>query len=336
MKPLFTIALCLAAAPAFARENYALLIGANQYPALEERWWLKGPANDVELVATYLTTEAPVPFPSEHVTVLSDGVPGAEAPTLGAIRGAFADLTAEVQPGDFVYLHFSGHGTQAPAKDPSTELDGLDELFLPVDIGPWSNQVGEVENALVDDEIGALIDGLRAKGANVWAVFDSCHSGTATRAVESAEDEVRMRQLPPEALGIDVDAVEVSRSVDPRATEAPFDEGEGEGSFVAFFAAQTNEVTPEKNLPKGKPGRKPQGVFTWTLMETLAEYPNATYAQVGQEVLRRYAVKNMAKSTPLFEGDLDQVVFGGDGGGRVSQWQAEVTEAGFTIPAGTL
>jgi hypothetical protein len=215
-------------------------------------------------------------------------------------------------------------------------LDGLDELFLPVDIGPWSDQVGEVQNALVDDEIGALIDGLRAKGANVWAVFDSCHSGTATRAVDGAEDEVRMRQLPPEALGIDLDSVEVSRSIDPRQVEAPFEGGAGTGSFVAFFAAQTNEVTPEKNLPKGKPGRKPQGVFTWTLMETLAEYPNATYGQVGQEVLRRYAVKNLAKSTPLFEGDLDQVVFGGEGGARVSQWQAEVTEAGFTIPAGTL
>jgi hypothetical protein len=276
-----------------------------------------------------------VTFAAQHVTVLSDGVAGAEAPTLAAIRGAFAELTAEVQPGDFVYLHFSGHGTQAPALDPTTELDGLDELFLPVDIGPWSDQVGAVENALVDDEIGAMIDGLRAKGADVWAVFDSCHSGTATRAVEVG-DEVRVRQVSPEALGIDLVAAEVSRGVDPRQVEAPFDAGEGAGSFVAFFAAQTNEVTPEKNLPKGKPGRKPQGVFTWTLMEVLAEYPNATYGQVGQEVLRRYAVKNLAKATPLFEGDLDQVVFGGEGGARVSQWQAEVSEAGFTIPAGEL
>jgi hypothetical protein len=278
MKALFTIALCLAAAPALARENYALLIGANKYPSLEERWWLKGPSNDVELVATYLTTEAPVPFPSGNVMLLSDGVPGGTAPTLAAIREAFADLTAKVEPGDFVYLHFSGHGTQAPAKDPSTELDGLDELFLPVDIGPWSKQVGEVQNALVDDEIGALIDGLRSKGANVWAVFDSCNSGTVTRGVDAVDEEVRTRLLPPEVLGIDMDAVEVSRSVgDPRQEEAPFDTGEAAGSFVAFFAAQSNEVTPEKNLPKGKPGRKPQGVFTWTLMETLAEYPNATY-----------------------------------------------------------
>jgi hypothetical protein len=338
LRALLTSALCLVALPALARENYALLIGANQYPSLEERWWLKGPANDVQLVASYLTSQAPVAFPSDHVTVLSDGVADLDAPTLAAIRAAFADLTAKVQPGDFVYLHFSGHGTQAPALDPSTELDGLDELFLPVDIGPWSDQIGAVENALVDDEIGAMIDGLRAKGANVWAVFDSCHSGTVTRTVDGADEEVRTRQLPPEALGIDPDALEVTtRSIgDPREVEAPFDAGSGEGSFVAFFAAQTNEVTPEKNLPKGKLGRKPQGVFTWTLMETLAEYPHATYGQIGQEVLRRYSVKNLAKSTPLFEGDLDQVVFAGEGGARVSQWQAEVTEAGLTIPAGTL
>ncbi|WP_128514537.1 caspase family protein [Tabrizicola thermarum] len=334
MRIIFTLALCLAVGPAMARENYALLIGANQYPSLEQQWWLKGPANDVQLVATYLTTAAPVAFAAQNVTVLSDGVAGAKAPTLAAIRGAFAELAAKVRPGDFVYLHFSGHGTQAPAVDPATELDGLDELFLPVDIGPWSDQVGSVENALVDDEIGALIDGLRVKGADVWAVFDSCHSGTATRAVEA--EDVRVRQLSPEVLGIDMGAVGLSRSVDPRATEAPFDAGSGDGSFVAFFAAQTNEVTPEKNLPRGKPGRKPQGVFTWTLMEVLAEYPNATYGQIGQEVLRRYAVKNLAKSTPLFEGDLDRVVFGGKGGARVSQWQAEVADGQFTIPAGAL
>lgn len=341
IRTLLTSALCLTALPALARDNHALLIGVNTYTNLEERWWLKGPSNDVQLVADYLTTNAPVPFAPENVTVLTNGDAGGTDPTLGAIRQAFADLTATVQPGDFVYLHFSGHGTQAPALDAASELDGLDELFLPSDIGKWSDKVGVVENALVDDEIGTLIDGLRAKGANVWAVFDSCHSGTVTRSLDGADEEVRTRQLSPAALGMDPEAMEdvVSRSIgeDPReGAGAPFDTGDAEGSFVAFFAAQTNEVTPEKNLPKGKPGRKPQGVFTYTLMETLAEYPGATYAQIGAEVLRRYSVKNLAKSTPLFEGDLDQVVFAGEGGARVSQWQAEVTDAGLTIPAGTL
>jgi hypothetical protein len=125
---------------------------------------------------------------------------------------------------------------------------------------------------------------------------------------------------------------------DPRAqAEAPFDEPQaGAGSFVAFFAAQTNEVTPEKNLPKGKPGRVPQGVFTYSLFEVLAEYPNATYGQIGQEVLRKYATKKLATTTPMFEGDLDRVAFSGTAGERVAQWTATQTDDGYTIPAGSL
>ncbi len=346
---LLTSALCLLSLPALARENHALLIAASKYDNLDEKWWLNGPANDAVLVETFLTTEAPVPFPESNVTVLADA-PGHDRATLENIRKAFADLAATVEPGDFVYLHFSGHGTQAPAVDPDTELDGLDELFLPVDIGKWSDKVGQVENALVDDEIGRMIDAIRAKGADVWVVFDSCHSGTATRAVETDDDEVKVRQLDPSALGVpDVEAMSdvVTRGVgeDPRAApEAPIDQADeagatdapGMGSIVAFYAAQTNEVTPEKKLPKGDPQRKPQGVFTYTLFETLAEYPNATYGQVAQELLRKYSVKNLAKATPLFEGDLDQTVFDAAPGKRVSQWQAEVDGTGFTIPAGTL
>jgi hypothetical protein len=341
---LVSTALTLCALPALARENHALLIGANEYQNLEERWWLNGPSNDVELVRDYLLTDAPVPYKADNILILADNLGGVQPATLANIRAAVAELTARVQPGDFVYLHFSGHGTQAPELVAGSELDGLDELFLPVDIGPWSDQVGAVENALVDDEIGAMIDGLRAKGADVWVVFDSCHSGTATRAVDAGDDDVRTRQLDPSVLGMDVEAMEdvVSRSVgeeDPRAPEEPpVDAGkETNGSFVAFFAAQTNEVTPEKKLPKGKPGRKPHGVFTYTLFETLAEYPGATYGQIAEEVLRRYAVKNLAKSTPLFEGDLDAVAFAGEGGEPVTQWQATLAEDGsFTIPAGEL
>ncbi len=333
------LALCLLAAPALARDNYALLIGAGTYPGLDQKYWLKGPANDVALVETYLTTAAPVPFAAEDVIVLADGLAGRPAPTLAAIRAAFADLAGRVGPGDFVYLHFSGHGSQAPAADPETELDGLDELFLPVDIGPWEDDVGMVQNALVDDEIGALIDSLRVKGADVWAVFDSCHSGTVTRGLEA--DDLRLRQLPPEALGIPEAALEVQARAlpDPRAGgEAPFaDVGQpGMGSLVAFFAAQTTEATPEIPLPRGKPGRVSQGVFTWSLFEVLAEHPGASYGQIGQEVLRKYATKKLAHTTPLFEGDLDRIAFSGTAAPRVAQWAATVQEGRFTIAAGSL
>ncbi|MEP2530336.1 caspase family protein [Shimia sp.] len=331
----------LLALPALARDNHAILIGASTYTNLEERFWLRGPANDIDLVQRFLTTSPSAPFLPDNITVLADGVENAAAPTLAAIRQAFADLEARVQDGDFVYLHFSGHGSQAPATDPDSELDGLDELFLPVDIGPWNDSVGTVENALVDDEIGRMIDGLRAKGATVWAVFDSCHSGTATRAAPTGDDEVRLRKLDPSALGIPdhilADAESTSRALpDPRARAQSPVPGTDEGGFVAFFAAQTNETTPEKRLPKGKKGRRSQGVFTFVLFETLAQNPGITYRQLGQEVLRRYSVKNMARSTPMFEGDLDTVVFSGEPVAPVTQWPAGIGDGIVTVPAGAL
>ncbi|WP_226779635.1 caspase family protein [Oceaniglobus trochenteri] len=345
-----TAAALLLALPAFARENHALLIGASTYPNLDERFWLKGPANDVDLVRRFLTTNPTIPFDPGNITLLADGVEGGTPPTLAAIREAMDRLTETVQPGDFVYLHFSGHGTQAPAADPSSELDGLDELFLPVDIGPWNDSVGTVENALVDDEIGEMLDRLRGRGADVWVVFDSCHSGTATRGT-ATDDDVRQRQLAPEALAIpdaamaraEAAAMESERSrampADPRERPEPplvFPGSAEEGSLVAFFAAQTNETTPEKNMPKGHPDRRSQGVFTFTLFQALAERPGITYRQLAQEVLRKYTTGNLARSTPLFEGDLDAQVFAGEPGDRLAQWPARPTGDTLTLDAGTL
>ncbi len=345
---LATVFSTLLAAPALA-ENFALLVGASTYQNLDERYWLRGPANDVALVRDYLIETAPEPFQADNITVLADGVEGADgAPTLAGIRAGFAALATKVGPDDFIYLHFSGHGTQAPALDPENEIDGLDELFLPVDIGPWNDSVGSVENALVDDEIGTLIDSLRANGATVWAVFDACHSGTVTRAAPSGAEEVRLRKLAPDALGVPDAAMEDAKSQsralpDARARppspmeRAPKSETKpGSGAFIAFYAAQTTETTPEKRLPRGAPDRKSLGVFTYTIFETLAQNPGLTYRQLGQEVLRKYAVQNLALSTPMFEGDLDGYVFSGEATERIVQWPVETGEFGLTLRAGQL
>src|SRR5690606_19996963 len=93
---------------------------------------------------------------------------------------------------DFVYLHLSGHGAQQPERKAGDETDGLDEIFLPVDIQKWADRASGVPNALVDDEIRDALDAIRAKGAFVWVVFDCCHSGTATRAV-LVDDEMERK-----------------------------------------------------------------------------------------------------------------------------------------------
>jgi hypothetical protein len=61
-----------------------------------------------------------------------------------------------------------------------------------------------------------------------------------------------------------------------------------------------------------------------------------TYRQLGQEVMRKYAVNNLALSTPMFEGDLDAFVFSGEKGTPIAQWPVGEGEFGLTLRAGQL
>lgn len=334
-------------AEAVAKTNHALIVGVSKYQNLPEELWLKGPRNDAILVRDFLISNNAKPFEEGNIEILADGVEGAAIPTLAAIRGALIDLASEAEAGDFVYLHFSGHGTQAPARDPSTELDGLDELFLPADIGAWDNTAGTVENALVDDDIGELINAIQAKGAHIWAVFDSCHSGTVTRAANLADplDREVSRKLSPTALGISEAELDAAR---PTTRGQTVEETGGlvetlienpastTGSFVAFYAAQTNQTTPEMRLPADKSQRKQHGLFTYSILEAIAQNPAASYRQIGQEILRTYTVLNRSQPTPLFEGDLDLGVFSNTEAAFVQQWPVKQSGGKLTINAGRL
>jgi hypothetical protein len=337
--------LASAAWPAFARTNHAVVIGVTDYPQLPKSNWLLGPKNDAVLVRDFLTTQAHVRFDPANVKLLTDGVEGAEEPTLAAILRTLDDLAEKVERDDFVYLQFSGHGFQQTAADPASELDGLDEIFLPKDTGRWVDRSKGMPNALVDDVIGEKLDAIRARGAFVWVVFDTCHSGTATRAAPG--DDVVERKISPESVGMPAEVLteaaamaEGTRDLAARESPLPIDptaaRPAGEGGLVAFFAAQTNETTPEMPLPAGEAGATKYGLFTYTLFSKLAENPNVTYRQLAQGVLQHYTSINRTSTTPLFEGDLDHPVFGTELGDFVPQWPIEVASRGVTIPAGRL
>lgn len=337
--------LCWPAA-AQAVKGHALIVGVSRYPSLDEGMQLDGPKYDSEMVASYLSKQRARLFRPENIKVLADGVTGAQPPTRANIENGMAAIASKASAGDFVYLHFSGHGSQQPARpgDPN-EPDGRDELFLPADIGAWDDSVGKVKNALVDDEIGAMIGAIRKKGAFVWVVFDSCHSGTVTRGAP-VNDGVRMRKVAPSALGIPQAALDTSEreAVKTRgkiaAGESAFvnlaEVGGRTGGLVAFYAAQSTEQAPEMRLPQGEDNRKPHGLLTFTLLQVITEYPGISYRRAAQEVLQRYSAMNLDRPTPLFEGDLDARVFGSSAVEEKPQWPLERRNGEIRIPAGSL
>lgn len=335
------------------RTNYALLVAVTEYPHLPPSAKLVGPNNDAELVYEYLTGSAPIAFARENITLLADGLESAISPDRATIRSTIDDLATRVKSGDFVYLHFSGHGTQQPAMDPSIEPDGLDEIFLPRDTGQWVDRTKGVPNALIDKEVRDHLQAIRDKGAFIWVVFDCCNSGTMTRAIGLADGEEVERRIPPAVLGIPDQAIAeaVAQAEGSRGTvgavarqnalglvtrESGAAEPSAPGGMVAFFASQTTETTPEMPLPRGAEDARRLGLFTFTLYSKLAENPAVTYRQLGQAILQAYSANNRTRPTPLFEGDLDRPVFGTSAADRIAQWAIKVEGGGLEIAAGML
>lgn len=340
------VVLCLCmmpSAPAESSTRHALLIGVSEYPRLPARHHLQGPANDVRLMRAILPEHG---FAPERIAVLADGVENSGAlPTGAAIRKAFAALIEAVGEGDFVYLHFSGHGAQQPVTEATAagEPDGLDELFLPRDTGRWDPATRRIENALLDDEIGVFIQALNDRGAFVWAVFDTCHAATLTRA--HPEAHWRVRRVSMDDLGVPQAARERHRRYRgtapderPRRVADRFDASAAEARFVAFFGSHSNQEAPELNLPSGQRPPVVQGLLTYTLASALQTLPpGVSYRRLGEFLVADYAANRLTATVPLFEGTaLDAAVFERAPGERVHQWPIEPTAHGYRIPAGRL
>lgn len=169
---LLTVGVTAYAAPT----KRALLIGINEY-ASGDIVDLRGARNDVSLIRSILIER--LGFRESDVTVILD-----DAATRASVLAAIEDAVAATQPDDFLYFHYSGHGSRVPDGN-GDEADGFDETIIPHD-----GRTGDVPDIL-DDEIDTLLAALDGEGL---IVFDSCHSGTVTRSIS----DIRPRFVPPD------------------------------------------------------------------------------------------------------------------------------------------
>jgi hypothetical protein len=336
-------------APAMAK-NRALLIAAAEYA--DPRHVLKAPPNDAALMWQALQRRG---FKAQDIRVLTDRVP-ADASGLKPVgRATRAAILAELErivksavAGDTIFLFFSGHGSQQPDNDPAgkKEADGLDEIFLPVDIGRWEDAAETVKNAVLDDEIGSYVRRMRAAGAFVWLVFDSCHSGTMTRSLQSDGQDERVRAVAPQLLGVPQARLDAARAGSRSRTRglAPVVEDsapvalQNQSGVVAFFAAQSGEVTYETIFPRDyeAENRRPQSLLSYFLAQALVTEPDASYRRIAQLIRAGYDVMRARAPTPLFEGDLDRRVLGA-ARSTATTWQVQKGKDGrLSIPAGEL
>lgn len=353
LKMLMLLAIELASlwsSSSMAAQNFrALLIGVSEYPNLEKELQLSGPANDVSSFYQMLV-ERGTRADRIHVVADNTAIPDARQPTKREILKSFDDIEKSLRsdPTDdaFVFVLMAGHGSQMPAAlGDNVEADSLDEIFLPRDVGKWDGEVGALPNAISDNELGAAVSRLRATGAFVWAVFDNCHAGSITRGATIMGE--RNRNVPPAALGVPADvmaqAVRRAQGMHTRGgltvesmIDAP-DAGKEKGGFVAFYASQSYETTPEYLLPQFASDAAQRGLFSYTLQQVLNVAPKASYRQVAEHIMQRYRALGRSSPTPAVEGsELDAAVFGAQINAAVRQWPIEAKGSGILMRAGQL
>lgn len=314
--------LAFSAVEAKEPQRLALLAGASNYPvAAVGDLQLTGPKFDVALM---MDTMERAGFAAQDMIVLADGLEETDAkrkadglPTHAAILDALKKLAKRASSGDTVLIYLSGHGSQQPdlnpGKRPFPKPDNLDEIFLPLDIGAWTEEIQALPNALADFELGQAVNAIRAKGALVWVVIDACHSGTMTRSTAAGQ---MVKQVPPARLGIPQSAFDKAKaSAAPRQTTRSWGfEAKpatrslaAEGGYVAFFAAYPDQSALQENLPKSygpNPDKKPHGVLTYYLAQAMRSGHAANFRDLAHQILAGYGQFGAKAPTPMFEGDL--------------------------------
>ncbi|OAD22616.1 peptidase C14 caspase catalytic subunit p20, partial [Candidatus Thiomargarita nelsonii] len=237
--------------PNFAySKGYALLIGIQDYP--EKLGALYGPHNDIALIKNVIQEILDI----QDIEVLKDA-------THTQIEKGIKNLSNNIGNDDFVYIHYSGHGSHYPNRNPEQdiEISDYDQTWI-----PSKARAGELAGIddfdILDDEINDWLQPLFNKTQHVIIVSDSCHSGTATRYAEKIVRTVSMdkrtyhpyRSKSPTSnnQGIRIGATEDDKSAFERVINEkyfsflPFTREQYYGVFTWFWAKALKEYKPLK------------------------------------------------------------------------------------------
>ena len=143
------------------KNKNALLIGINYIGTRNE---LSGCINDTINVQNLLQTK----YAFKNFTFLTDNTN--KKPTKQNIINELISLLVNSETGDTLFLLFSGHGITTVDLN-GDENDRQDECIVPID-------ATNISTCIVDDELKNIIQKNAKPGTILFAIFDSCFSGT--------------------------------------------------------------------------------------------------------------------------------------------------------------
>lgn len=263
----------------WAGAKRALLIGIQDYKGSVLKS-LKGPNNDLMLIKQVLINK--FDFQENNITKLMD-----KQATHIELEKAFSRFAQQIKKGDFVYIHFTGHGSETPDENGDEHPQEYDQTWVSYG-SRTADAKGKDQYDILDDELFKWLVPIFTKTEHVIFVSDSCHSASVTRGegpnvrgapIDNREYTFGKKQFkqPDFKTGIRIGAVQ---DVDD-AYEDIFDDGKTYGVFTWYWA----EV-----LQQAHPG------VTW----------NDVFKRVSAKVTNRFNSQH-----PQIQGEVNQPVFAG-------------------------
>ncbi len=257
--------------------KHALLIGIENYRNVPR---LRGALNDMKLIQGVLRER--FDFQDKDFIILLDN-----RATHRGIENAFKTLIGRLKVGDFVYIHYSGHGSQTIDLN-GDEQSGYDQTW--VSYGTRDGGGDKDNYDVLDDEINAWLAEIYAKTKQVIFVSDSCHSGTVARGQA------------PIGRGLERDEREHPLG---KMAYTQIDNYHG----IRVGAAQDKELAAETIGDDGKH----YGLFSWHWAKALGEAQvGETWANIFKRAYAPVIDERGQAQTPQIEGEKNRVVFKGD------------------------
>jgi hypothetical protein len=244
------------------KNKKALLIGINYTGTSNE---LYGCINDTTSIKERISKQG-----FNDITVITDLT--SKKATRDNILEEFKKLLMNCQAGDLLFFLYSGHGSYAIDRN-GDEKDGRDELIVSCDL-----------KGVLDDELKSLIQTHLKADVTLFALFDSCFSGSVLDLKYQFMDSLDYDKF-----------TENSKQL------------ETQGNVIMISGCTDNQTSADAVF-----GGKAAGAMTWSLLESLKQKPNVNWRELVK-TMRDLLKTSQFTQIPQFSSgnfvDIDKEIF---------------------------
>ncbi|KAM3065287.1 hypothetical protein ACMFMF_011226 [Clarireedia jacksonii] len=221
-------------------------------------------------------------------------------PTYDNVVSSIKDVTSLAKPGDFVYIHFSGHGTSCPlpSEFSNTSAGTLALVLLNEASSPRTRYLRGLE-------LTQLLNKMVDKKLTVTLVLDCCQSGGVMRN----DSSIRFLDYDPLVDAAYPPSLENHLVPTYRHVLASFDLLRNPDRYIVIAASGPHEIAQEHDFDRNGHYR---GALSYFLLKAWKESGGPS---IKQRLIYEYLstrVRNTCRGqNPMRYGDNDQGIFGG-------------------------